>query len=62
MDTTTVLEIIRMIDERMYVLEEDDVMHQEEFYGAMTELKALSTHLQDCIEDQLNAAENSTPE
>ena len=62
MDTTTVLEIIEMIQTQKDTLMNDEVMFQEEYYGAMNALNELQGHLQDYIEAQVNAIENSTGE
>ena len=65
MDTQTVLDIIKMIDARIdYLVEEhsEGNMSDDEFYGRKSELSGLSADLQEYIEGQLNAAENSTPE
>ena len=62
MDATTVLEIIKMIQTQKDTLMNDEVMFQEEYYGAMNALNELQGHLESFIEGQLNAAENSTAE
>jgi len=62
MDTTTVLEIIKMIDTQKDTLMNDEVMFQEEYYGAMNALNELQGHLESFIEGQLNAVENQTGE
>ena len=62
MDTTTVLEIIKMIQTQKDTLMNDEVMFQEEYYGAMNALNELQGHLESFIEGELNAAENSTGE
>lgn len=69
MDTTTVLEIIKMIDTQKNFLinayEDDDNQGRptdEEHYGAMYALNELQGHLQSFIESELNAAENQTVE
>ena len=65
MDTTTVLEIIRMIDVRIAkyeALEEANMDMDISYHGVLYEAKDLRDHLQSFIEGQLNAAENSTPE
>lgn len=70
MDTTTVLEIIKMIETQKNFLindyEDDSEGHcrptDEEHWGAMHSLNELQRHLQSFIEGQLNAAENETRE
>jgi len=62
MDTTTVLEIIKMIQTQKDTLMNDEVMFQEEYYGAMNALNELQGHLESFIEGQLNAAENQSTE
>lgn len=62
MDTGTVLSIIEMIETQKNVLINDEVMFQEEYYGAMNALNELQRHLQSFIEGQLNAIENQTGE
>lgn len=52
MDTSTVLEIIAMLDARIEKA-------QYEYLDAYTQFR---DHLQECIESQLNGAENSTGE
>ena len=77
MDTTTVLEIIKMID-REY--ENTGIHHTDllaksnslspnlfialkgESHGKLKAYRELRDHLQSFIEGQLNAAENTTPE
>ena len=71
MDTTTVLEIIKMIEtqkaftqneyERELRTEwENPFFSYEEYMGRMTSLNELQDHLQSLIEGQLNAEENRT--
>ncbi len=67
MDTTTVLEIIKMIeiahtnlDEHLN--EQTTNTDREYLLGGMHQLSALSQHLQSFIESELNAAENQTVE
>jgi hypothetical protein len=60
MDTTTVLEIIKMIDVRVSSLEEGSV--DAETQASIIELEYFRDHLQDYIEAQVSAMENSTPE
>ena len=70
MDTTTVLEIIKMIQTQKDFLindyQDDAEGHarptDEEHWGAMHALNELQGHLQSFIEGQLNAAENETHE
>jgi hypothetical protein len=70
MDTTTVLEIIAMIQTQKDFLlndyQDDAEGHgrptDEEHYGAMHALNELQGHLESFIEAQLNAAENQTGE
>jgi len=64
MDTTTVLEIIKMIDTQKALLVnayEDEESHgrptDEEHYGAMHALNELQDHLQSFIENEVNKAE-----
>lgn len=60
MDTTTVLEIIKMIDVQIHNLEQaEDVWQEEEHFG-VKHLSFLKDHLESYIEGQLNAAENQT--
>jgi hypothetical protein len=61
MDTTTVLEIIEMIDARLANLE-NTTMHIEDYLGADRALTELQNHLQSFIEAELNAEENQTVE
>lgn len=65
MDTTTVLEIIEMIniahtnlDEHLN--EQTTNADKEYLLGGMHQLSGLKEHLQSFIEDQLSAAENQT--
>jgi len=62
MDTTTVLEIIKMIEHRRGVIrtivDQEVGQHRSVLYGAECELKDLSNQLQGYIEGQLNAEEN----
>jgi len=62
MDTTTVLEIIKMIEHRRGVIrtivDQEVGQHRAVLYGAECELKDLSNQLQGYIEGQLNAEEN----
>jgi hypothetical protein len=64
MDTTTVLEIIKMIDAQLFKLEEyyNQGMNDTEYYSASGSLEKLRDHLQDYIEGQVSAMENSTGE
>ena len=61
MDTTTVLEIIKMIDTRLDQYDQLGCLNDDQF-AAQTELINFSCHLQSFIEAQLNAAENQTVE
>jgi hypothetical protein len=63
MDTTTILEIIKMIDVSILNLEDDlhdddTNAHPEYLEGGIYQLSALKDHLQSFIEGQLNAEEN----
>jgi len=67
MDTTTVLEIIKMIDAGFDNLDdhlhddlEKDASRIEYIKGGMHQLGALRNHLQSFIEGQLNTVENQT--
>lgn len=68
MDTTTVLEIIKMIDAGFDNLDDylhDDNLEKDEcrieyIKGGMHQLSALKNHLQEFIEGQVNAVENQT--
>jgi hypothetical protein len=51
-----------MIETQKDVLINNEVMFQEEYYGAMSALNELQRHLQSFIEAQLNAAELQTGE
>lgn len=69
MDTTTVLEIIKLIDYRLGQLEKRlkspldmDLATREYFKGKADAYDELSYHLQQFLEGQLNAVENSTGE
>jgi hypothetical protein len=69
MDTTTVLEIIKMLDKRAFVSNmqcnheiEMDLSVREYYRGKVTAYEELSNHLQSFIEGQLNAEENNTVE
>jgi len=69
MDTTTVLEIIKMIDAGFDNLDdhlhddlEKDASRIEYIKGGMHQLGALRNHLQSFIEGQLNTVENQTGE
>jgi hypothetical protein len=59
MDTTTVIEIIKMLDKQINVYSPADTDYSLGRVDVCTELR---DHLQSFIEGQLNAAENSTPE
>lgn len=66
MDTSTVLEIIAMLDNKINVineyLEEYSYEDNNYNYGMVSAYEELSIHLQSYIESQLNGAENSTGE
>jgi hypothetical protein len=69
MDTTTVLEIIEMIDSySSAAYKKIEAAHKEgqeaSAYdiGVFDQMSSLSDHLQEYIESQLNAAENNTGE
>ena len=69
MDTTTVLEIIKMIDAHSSTAYDNinkaiasDKIPCPYDVGTFEGLSRLSEHLQQCIEGQLNAAENQTAE
>ena len=67
MDTTTVLEIIEMIDIAHtnldeHLNEQTTNADREYLLGGMHQLSSLKDHLQSFIEGQLNAAENQTGE
>jgi hypothetical protein len=59
MDSTTVLEIIEMLDTRIKYYDE---LNSCDYYeiGCQSELTNFRNHLQSFIEGQLNAAENQT--
>jgi len=61
MDTQTVQKIIAMLDTYIAYYDELSYMDDDQF-GACWAYESLRDELQQCIEDQLNAAENSTPE
>jgi len=64
MDTTTVLEIIEMIDTALINLDTQytEGVNDVEYHSAGSALTGLRDHLQSFIEGQLNAVENSTGE
>lgn len=64
MDTTTVLQIIKMIDTRLKYLHEawHAGMTRLEYEHQARALTQLADHLQSFIEGQLNGAENQTGE
>ncbi|HPP18514.1 MAG TPA: hypothetical protein PLT51_00840 [Candidatus Dojkabacteria bacterium] len=65
MDTTTVLQIIKMIDNRIETLNTTCEMYvsmRTETDGAISALIELRDHLQEYIEQSLSAMEQSTPE
>jgi hypothetical protein len=64
MNTTTVIEIIKMIDAQLFKLEEhyNQGMNDTEYYSVSGSLGKLRDHLQSFIEGQVSAIENSTGE
>jgi hypothetical protein len=66
MDTTTVLEIIKMLDVRLDTLRAEayakPIELDETSWDKSAELMNLRDHLQDYIEAQVSAIENSTGE
>jgi len=65
MDTTTVLEIIKMIDAQLIHIARKHSANNltfQEFLAASKELTKLENHLQDYIDQQVSAMENSTGE
>jgi len=65
MDTTTVLQIIKMIDNRIEKIQLVRCMFlslRTETDGAISALIELRDHLQEYIEQSLSAMEQSTPE
>jgi hypothetical protein len=70
MDTTTVLEIIKMIDAGFDNL--DDYLHDDDLEkdecrieyikGGMHQLSSLKNHLQEFIDGQVNVVENQSAE
>jgi hypothetical protein len=64
MDTTTVLEIIKMLDRQINVYGGTNGNDCDNDYsqGRVDVCTELRDHLQSFIEGQLNVAENSTPE
>ena len=62
MDTTTVLAIIKMIETRISYLQEGSGHSFQYDRGALDVLSDLHQHLQDYIEGQVSAIENSTGE
>lgn len=65
MDTTTVLQIIEMINNKLDNLNDEHAegsISDSEFYPKWQILIELSDHLQFFIEGELNAAENQSPE
>lgn len=67
MDTTTVLEIIKMLEYRrsQTLIQYNHSIHADDKRWMAAKDEAydeLSNHLQSFIEGQLNAVENSTPE
>ena len=65
MDTTTVLQIIKMIDSRLSILKnerDNGELSSDDYFPAKAELESLGNHLQEYIEGQISAMENSTQE
>lgn len=66
MDTTTVLEIIKIIDNRISNLTTDyyneGSLSDSEYHYRITEIADLHNHLQGFIESQVSAIENQTGE
>lgn len=69
MDTTTVLEIIEMIDNRLNTLREEcynttnpDSAEEAVYWEKASELNALREHLQGYVELLVSAVENNTGE
>jgi hypothetical protein len=62
MDTTTVLTIIKMIETRISYIQAGSGHFFEWDRGALDVLSDLHQHLQDYIEGQVSAIENSTGE
>jgi hypothetical protein len=62
MDITTVMQIIKMIDNQIGSLQTTFDASPKYCNGAVTELWALREHLQEYIEGQVSAMENSTAE
>lgn len=67
MDTTTVLQVIKMIDANLdsvkdWDIDDNDDVHPEFYAGYDSALINLKDELQSFIEGQLNALENKTEE
>jgi len=62
MDTTTVLEIIKMIEVKISYLQKESGHSFQYDRGALDVLSDLHQHLQSFIEGQLNAEENKSTE
>ena len=60
MDIQTTLDIIRMIDNQIKVLNDNENMDQAEYYGATKALNKLQDHLQSFIEAEIDKAELHT--
>ena len=60
MDIQTTLDIIRMIDNQIKVLNDNENMDQAEYYGATKALNKLQDHLQSFIEGEIDKAELHT--
>jgi hypothetical protein len=59
MDTQTVLDIIKMIDNQIHNLEQAEDIWQEEEHFGVKHLSLLRDHLQDYIEARVSAMEIS---
>lgn len=65
LDTATVLEIIKMINGRLFNLQielDQKYISEQSYYRSRHELLLFEDHLQSFIEGQLNAAENQSTE
>jgi len=63
MDTTTVLEIIKMLDQR--IDESDKALNEfgdDDIAGSLNALESFRDHLQGYIESEVSKAENQTGE
>jgi len=61
MDNTTLLEVIKMLDERIEKYDQLPCLDDDQF-GAMWALRNFRDHLQGSIEAQINAVEMQTGE